>query len=152
MRALAWSAGTAALLVAVYLALGGASYAPAKAADPCASRDWTEPDSLAEVGNQIILSALDGAACKIGVSREEIVLAFENENTLEAFGREHRVSEDDLGDLARAGLERAIDDAEHAGAVTPTLADLIRGLVARIPARLLVDLLDRVPEQILPTD
>jgi len=39
MRAIAWSTGAAALLVGVYLALGGASYTPAKVADPCAPRD-----------------------------------------------------------------------------------------------------------------
>jgi hypothetical protein len=152
MRALAWASGVAALLVAVYLALGGASYAPAKVADPCAPRDWTEPGSLAEVGNQIILSALDGAACKIGVTREEMVLAFENEDTLETFGREHGVSENDLEDLARAGLDRAIDDAEQAGALNPRLADLIRGVVKKIPRGVLVELLDRAPGAIFPAD
>jgi hypothetical protein len=143
MRALALSVGAAALLVGVYLALGGASYAPAKVADPCAPRDWTEPHGLAEVGEQIVLSALDGAACKIGVSREEMVLAFENEDTLDAFGRKHGVSEDEIEDLARAGLERAIDDAEHAGALNPRLADLIRGVAEKIPRGLLIEVLDR---------
>jgi hypothetical protein len=150
MRAVAWSVGAAALLVGVYLALGGASYAPAKVADPCAPRDWTEPNGLAEVGEQIVLSALDGAACKLGVSREEVVLAFENEDTLKAFGREHGVSESDLDDLARTGLERAIDDAEQAGALSPSIADLVRGAVDKIPPGLLLELLDRAPSLILP--
>ena len=119
MRALVWSTAAAAGLVAFYLALGGASYAPAKVADPCAPRDWTEPDGVQEVGNQIILSALDGVACEVGVSREEMVLAFESEATLESFGREHGVSEADLEQLARTGLERAIADAERADALSP---------------------------------
>jgi hypothetical protein len=146
MRAIAWSTAAAALLVAVYLALGGASYAPAKVADPCAPRDWSEPDGLAEVGEQIVLSALDGAACKLGVSREEVVLAFENEETLKAFGREHDVTEADLERLARIGLERAIADAESAGALNARVADVIRGAVDRIPPGLLLDLLDRAPD------
>jgi hypothetical protein len=151
MRALAWSTAAAALLVAVHLALGGASYAPAKVADPCAPRDWTEPRSLQEVGNQIVLSVLDGAACKLGVSREEMVLAFESEATLERFGRAHGVSENDLENLARAGLERAVADAERAGALTPRLAKLIRDVVENIPPGLLVDLLDRAPG-LVPSD
>jgi hypothetical protein len=142
MRALVASVVAAALLVGVYLALGGASYAPAKVADPCAPRDWTEPDGLAEVGEQIVLSALDGAACELGVSREDVVLAFEDEDTLRAFGREHGVSEDELERLARRGLERAISDAETAGALSPRLADVIRGTVDRIPPGLLVEILD----------
>jgi hypothetical protein len=150
MRALVASVVASTLLIGVYLALGGASYAPAKVADPCAQRDWTEPDGLAEVGEQIVLSALDGAACKLGVSREEIVLAFENENTLKAFGRKHGVTEDELDDLARTGLEHAIDDAEEAGALNPTFARVIRRATAEIPAGLLIDLLERAPEFVFP--
>jgi hypothetical protein len=150
MRALLWSTVAAALLVALYLALGGASYAPASVADPCAQRDWSEPNGVAEVGEQIVLSAIDGAACKIGVSREDVVLAFENRDTLKAFGREHGVSEAELERLARAGLARAIADAENAGALTPRLADLVRGVVDRIPPGLLIDLLDRAPDFLFP--
>jgi hypothetical protein len=146
MKALLWSTVAAALLVALYLALGGASYAPASVADPCAQRDWSEPNGVAEVGEQIVLSAIDGAACKIGVSREDVVLAFEDRDTLAAFAEEHGVSEAELERLARAGLARAIADAENAGALTPRLADLIRGVVDRIPPGLLIDLLDRAPD------
>lgn len=142
MRALVASVVAAALLVGVYLALGGASYAPAKVADPCAPRDWTEPDGLAEVGEQIVLSALDGAACELGVSREEVVLAFEDEDTLRDFGREHGVSEDELERLARTGLQRAITDAENAGALSPKLANVIRSTLNTIPPGLLVEILD----------
>jgi hypothetical protein len=150
MRALAWSAGASALLVVVYLALGGASYAPAKVADPCAAHDWAEPAGLAEVGEQIVLAALDGAACRLGVSREDVVLALENEDTLRAFGREHGLSERELERLARAGLERAIADAEDAGVLTPRIAKLIRDVVAAVPPGLLVDLLGRAPGFLFP--
>jgi hypothetical protein len=150
MRALAWAAVAATGLVALHLALGGASYAPAKVADPCAPRDWTEPRSLQEVGNLIVLSVLDGAACELGVSREEMVLAFESERTLARFGREHGVTENDLEELARSGLERAIADAERAGALTPRLARLIRNVADTIPPGRLVDLLDRASRLLAP--
>lgn len=150
MRALAWSAGASALLVAVYLALGGASYAPASVDDPCAPRNWSEPRGVSEVGEQIVLSALDGAACRIGVSREDIVLAFEDQDSLEAFGREHGVTEAELERLARTGLARAVTDAENAGALSPRLANVIRGVVDRIPPGLLIGLLDRVPDLVFP--
>jgi hypothetical protein len=149
MRALAAATAAAVCLVVVYLALGGASYAPAKVADPCAERDWTEPDGLAEVGNQIVLSVLDGVACELGASREDVVLAFESEATLEQFGRAHGVTEADLERLARVGLRRAISDAEDAGALNPSLANLIRDAVDRIPPGLLDELLDG---EIIPFD
>jgi hypothetical protein len=145
MRAIAWAVAVAVALVVVYLALGGASYAPAKVADPCATRDWREPQGLAEVGEQIVLSGLDGAACELGVSREEMVLALANRDSRQQFAREHGITDQRLEELVRDGLMRAIDDAEEADALNPTIADLLRGLVRSIPVDELVDLLDRLP-------
>ena len=62
MRAIAWSTAAVVALVLVYVALGGASYAPAKVADPCAPRDWRDPQGAQEVLQQVVLSALDGEA------------------------------------------------------------------------------------------
>jgi hypothetical protein len=145
MRAIAVAAGAAVALVGVYLALGGASYAPAAVADPCAARDWRDPEGFERVAEQIVLSALDGAACELGVSREEIVLAFSNGASLERFAEEHGVSEDDLGNLVRAGLKRSLDDAERANSLDPRLADLLRGLVGRVSITQLLDLLEQLP-------
>jgi hypothetical protein len=145
MRAIALSVVAAAALVVTYLALGGASYAPAQVADPCATRDWREPQGLSEVGEQIVLSGLDGVACELGVSREEMVLALANSDSREQFAREHEISDDRLEQLVRDGLVRSIDDAEEADALNPTIADILRGLVRSIPVDELVDLLDRIP-------
>jgi hypothetical protein len=144
MRAIAWSTAAAAALVIVYLALGGASYTPAAVADPCAPRDWREPDGFQEVAEQIVLSALDGAACELHVSREEMVLAFASRASLERFAREHRLSDRDVEELVRSGLVRAVDDAERAGALNDLLADLLRGIVRRVPVDEILDLLERL--------
>ena len=114
MRAIAVAAGAAVALVGVYLALGGASYAPAAVADPCAARELRDPEGFEQVAEQIVLSALDGAACELGVSREEVVLAFSSRASLERFAREHGDSTEELESLVRAGLRRALDDAERA--------------------------------------
>lgn len=145
MRALALSVAAAASLVIAYLALGGASYAPAKVADPCVRRELRAPRGLGEAAQQIVLSALDGAACKLGVTREDIVLAFARRNSLRAFARAHDVSEDRVEELLRAGLLRSIDDAENAGQLTPPVANLLRGIVRRIPIGGFLDLLERLP-------
>ena len=145
MRAVAWSLGAALALVVTYLALGGASYAPAKVADPCATRDWREPQGLSEVGEQVVLSGVGGAACEVGVSREEMVLALANMDSRERFAQEHGISAERLEQLVRDGLLRAIDDAEEADALNPTFADILRGLVRSIPVDELVDLLDQLP-------
>jgi hypothetical protein len=145
MRAIAAAAAAAFALVVVYLALGGASFAPAKVADPCVARDWREPEGLEEVAEQIVLSGLDRAACELGVSREEIVLAIASRDSLKRFAREHGISEQQLEELVRSGLVRAVDDAERAGALNATIADLLREVAGRISVAGLLDLLGQLP-------
>jgi len=143
MRAIAVAAAAAVALVGVYLALGGASYAPAAVADPCAPRAERNPQGFEQVAEQIVLSALDGVACELAVSREQVVLAFSSRASLDRFAREHGTSDAKLESLARAGLGRALDDAERANQIDPRIADLLRGLAARIPIAQLLDLLER---------
>ncbi len=150
MRAVAAAAAVSVALVAAYLALGGASYAPAKVADPCASRDWRDPSGLSEVAEQIVLSALDGAACELGASREDVVLAFDSRDELERFAREHGIDDEELEEVVRSGLLRAIDDAEQAQALNTGIADQLRNVVRRIPVRSLLGLLPAL-ERIVPS-
>jgi hypothetical protein len=145
MRAIAYSTATVLVLIGVYLALGGASYAPAKVADPCAPRDWRNPQGFQEVAEQIVLSAVDGAACDLHVSREDMVLALANRDSRERFVRAHGISDQRLEQLVRDGLLRAIDDAEAADALNSTVANLLRGFVRRLPVDELLDLLDQLP-------
>lgn len=145
MRALGWATAAAVALVLLYLALGGASYAPAKVADPCAPRDWRDPQGFEEVAEQIVLSGLDGAACELHVSREEMVLALADRESRERFARQHGISNERLEQLVRAGLLRAIDDAERADAIDSRVADLLRRLVPGIPVDELLDLLEQLP-------
>jgi hypothetical protein len=145
MRAIAVATAVSALLVAVYLGLGGASYEPTKSADPCVTRDWRNPGGFQEVAEQIALSALDGTACELGVSREEIVLAFAGGDSLETFAREHDVSVNRLEDLLRTGLLRAVDDAERADALNSTVAGILRGVIERVPVDAILDLLEQLP-------
>ena len=97
------------------------------------------------MAEQVVLSAIDGAACKLGVSRESIVLAFANRASLQRFSRRHHVTERRLEELLRAGLLRAVDDAERAGQLSSTVADLVRGVVERVPVGSLLDLLQQLP-------
>jgi hypothetical protein len=144
MRAIAYSTAAVLVLIGLYLALGGASYAPAKVADPCVQRDWRNPNGFQEVAEQIVLSAVDGAACDLHVSREDMVLALANRDSREQFAREHGISDQRLEQLVRDGLLRAIDDAESADALNSTVAGLLRGAVRRIPIDELLDLLDQL--------
>lgn len=134
-------AAVAAVLVP-YLALGGASYKPTAVADPCATREWRDPSDLEAVLEQIVLSALDGAACELAVSREDLVLAVRDEASLESFARERGLSRDDAERAVHDGLERAIDDAEDAGALPGLVVSLLRRAVESLPPWLLFEAID----------
>lgn len=145
MRAIGLAVAVSLALVVAYLALGGASYAPAKVADPCVARDWRGPTGFQEVAQQIVLSVLDGAACKLGTSREAVVLAFEDRESLNQFASEHGLGLAELEALLRAGLLRAVSDAQRAGALDASTADALRRVARTVPLTALVDLLEFLP-------
>jgi hypothetical protein len=121
------------LLVGAYLAAGGSSYEPKKVQDPCQPRPWSNPQSLGQIANQFTISALDGAACKLGVSRETLAQALATPEARERFTEEYGIDDEKLAKAVRAGLVRAVDDAEEAGALSPLLAGPLRETVQRIP-------------------
>ena len=96
-------------LIGVYLAFGGASYDPAKVADPCEQRaSATDPNR--PLFESIALSALDGAACDLGVTREELAIALTDEDSTQQFAEDHDISEDDIEDAVRDGLIRDVEE------------------------------------------
>lgn len=127
------SVAAAVLLVGAYLAAGGASYTPAKTQDPCKPRPWRNPEGLQEIAQQFTLSALDGAACELGVSRETLVRALATPQSRERFMRRYGIGDAQLAKAIRAGLLRAVDDAERAGALSPLIAGPLRTTLREIP-------------------
>jgi hypothetical protein len=121
------------VLTGAYLAAGGASYTPAKVQNPCDPRPWSDPEGLEEIAQQFSLSALDGAACQLGVSRETLAQALATPQSRERFTRRYGIDDAELARAVRAGLLRAVDDAERAGALSPLVADPLRGVLRRIP-------------------
>lgn len=121
------------VLVLAYLAAGGSSYTPDKVQDPCQDRPWHDPEGLQELAQQFSLSALDGAACELGVSRETLARALATPESRERFAERYGIDDAELARAIRAGLLRAIDDAERAGALNPLLAAPLRATVRQIP-------------------
>lgn len=120
-------------LVAAYISLGGGDYEPTAVTDPCEPREWREPSGIEESAQQFGLSALDGAACELGVSRETLAAALATESSRERFAAEYGIDDAELEAAVRAGVVRAVDDAEQAGALDPIVADGLRLIGARIP-------------------
>ncbi len=129
-------------LVGIYLAAGGSSYAPEKSQDPCEHRAWTNPEGLGEIANQFSISALDGAACQLGVTRETLARALATPDGRERFKERYGIDDAKLARAVRAGLLRAIDDAEEAGALSPFIADPLRRTIEEIPLDQAIELIN----------
>jgi MFS family permease len=110
--ALPAAATAAALLVAVYVLLGGGSYGPTPVADPCAARARPAVDRT----QRIALAALDGTACRLHTSREELV------RSLLAGRIPPHVSDDEF----TAALGDGISRAQREGALSPLAAAALR--------------------------
>lgn len=130
---IAASIAASILLVGAYLAAGGSSYEPEKVQDPCKPRAWSDPQNLSQIANQFTNSALDGAACQLGVSREALARALATPEARERFTERYGIDDEKLARAIRAGLLRAVDDAEEAGALSPILAVPLRETLQRIP-------------------
>jgi hypothetical protein len=128
------------LLVGAYLAAGGASYEPIKSRDPCKPRPWHNPEGLQQIAEQFSLSALDGAACQLGVTRETLARALATPQARERFGKKYGIDDEKLAKAIRAGLIRAVDDADEAGALSPILAAPLRAALERIPLEQAIEL------------
>jgi hypothetical protein len=130
------------LLVGAYLAAGGSSYEPKQVQDPCQPRPWSNPQSLGQIANQFTISALDGAACQLGVSRETLARALATPEARERFTKRYGIDDEKLAKAIRAGLVRAVDDAEEAGALSPLLAAPLRRTLQEIPLEQAIEILN----------
>lgn len=123
MKILALLFVAAAVLVGVELALGAAHTGEVQLANPCEPRDFR-----GDVVQRIVLNGLEGAACRLHVSREELVLSLGGTSP---FRRNWDKQEMEVA--VRAGLLRALDDAERRGEIPHLLAVPVRELIRKAP-------------------
>ena len=99
-----------AAVLGVQLAHGGGTYEPLHPADPCAARTVTSTsggiDGLSE---RLVLLGLDGAACSLGVSREQLALTLAQRDS---------VSDGEIEAL-HAGLLSAVTRMKNDGSLPP---------------------------------
>lgn len=123
-----------------YVALGGTSYEPTPVADPCAPRPRPAGATTERV-ELVLLAAADETACSLGVSREDLVLALRSVDELDALADRERRSRDELEDALRAGLVRAVDEAEREQLIGSTTARALSFAAERLPLGLLLSVL-----------
>lgn len=127
-------------LLGAYLGLGGASYQPREVADPCDERALTAPEGIEETVQQLALSALDGAACELRVTREDLLLSLADPEARDAYLDERQISDETLEAAVRSGLDRAYQDAIATGAIGGLEQIIIGQAIERVPVDLLVDI------------
>lgn len=136
--------GLVAAVIVPYVALGGGSFEPTPVADPCVPRAYPEAEGLGETIERIALTAVDRVACRLGVSREELVLALRDESSLGDFAAEHGLEREDAERAVQEAFLRALDDAEEAGALPGLVAGLARRAIGGVPPFLLLEVLERL--------
>ncbi len=133
----------AVALVATYVALGGTSYEPTPVANPCAPRPHREATGNDERLELVVLAAADAAACRLGVSREELVLALRSVDELDQLAAKEGKSRDELEQALRDGLVRAVAQAQDEDLIGDTTAGALRFAAEHLPLGLLLDVLRR---------
>jgi hypothetical protein len=117
-----------AALVGVELGKGALSPPPPKIANPCVPRDGRTGGIDATL-QRIVLDGLDGAACRLRTTREELVLSIGGGGV----GVTRRWDEHTIEVALRAGLLRSVDAAERRGDLPGFVADALRGVVESAP-------------------
>ena len=135
-----------AAVLGVQLAAGGGHYVPRRPADPCTPRPVPPiPPQLAPLAEQIVLVGLDRAACRLGISRERLVLSLADTRTLDP-----RASA-----ALKAGLADAVNQLDREGRL-PKVSQLLPGALdqANLPG-IVKTILEAIPaglvDNTLPT-
>jgi hypothetical protein len=131
----------AAALVAAYVAFGGTSYEPTPVANPCAPRPAQPATGTDERLEHVVLAAADAAACRLGVSREDIVLALRSVDDLDSLAERSGHTRDELEEALRDGLVRAVAQAEDEGLIGDSTASALRFAADHLPLGLLLSVL-----------
>jgi hypothetical protein len=127
-------------LLGLYIGLGGATYEPTEVADPCDQRALEAPDGIEATVQQLALSALDGAACELRITREDLVLTLADPEGRAAYLDERQIADETLEAAVRGGLQRAYDDAVEVGTIGGLEALVIGEAIEQVPLDLLVDI------------
>ena len=125
----------AAVLLVVELSAGATSYGEPTSKDACTARADYPGGGLDGTLQRIVLNGLYGAACELGTTREELVLSFDpNLSSTDVHWDRPTIQR-----AVRAGLVRAIDDAEEQGQLPGFAATILRAVAERAPIEWLLD-------------
>jgi hypothetical protein len=116
----------AAALVVIELALGALSFGQPRLADPCTAKATPAGSGIDATVQRLARATLDGAACQLHTTREELVLSF-----VPAAGTKRiRWDRHTIDQALRAGLDRSAHELAGNGIVGNVLAFTLGNLFA----------------------
>ena len=113
-------------LIALELALGALSYGRPHLADPCTTKAVSTGGGIDAVVQHFALATLDGAACQLHTTREELVLSFVPSAGIKRIHWDRQTIDRAL----RAGLDHASHEIAGNGLIGNALAFTLRQLFA----------------------
>ncbi len=127
--ALAALAAAAVVLVVVELALGAIHFGETRIADPCTAKPELHESGIggaidAEV-QRFALAGLNGAACTLRTTPEELVLSFVPAAGTKTIRWDRKTIEDAL----HAGFDKAFDEVESQGIAGLVIGRILRTIV-----------------------
>ena len=120
-------------LVAVELGLGALNEPSPKIANPCLARAHARTGGLDATVQRVVLDGLDGAACRLHTTREELVLSIGGGSDAPRHWDAQTIEV-----ALRAGMLRSLDEAVQRGDVPGFLAPALRRLVETVPLKQLI--------------
>jgi hypothetical protein len=133
LAVLAVLVAAALALIVVELANGGARSVSPAIAKPCEARAAFEGHGLDATVQRVVLEGLDGAACKLRTTREELVLSLSP-----ASHGSPRWSRHAIEVAVRSGLTHAIDAEAQQGNIPGLLVPLLHRIVQSTPFEKLI--------------
>jgi hypothetical protein len=123
---LAGLGGVAVALIVVELALGALSFGEPRLADPCTASAGSSGGGVSGAVERFARATLDGAACRLNTTREELVLSF-----VPAAGTKRiRWSQQTIDDALKAGFDHAAHTVAGGGIAGGVLSFALTRLVA----------------------
>ena len=132
MKILAILLGAALTLIVVELSIGAIGFGKPKLADPCRDQPAFKGGGLDGEVQRFALSGLNGAACRLHTTREELVLS------LRPGSGKQQWSQKEIETALRSGLLASVQEAESRGEIPAFLAPIVRRVVEHVPLQKLI--------------
>ena len=126
VRVLAALVVAVCVLIVAELAAGALDFGETRIADACTTEAAFEGGGVDGAIQRFALSAISGAACELGASREELVLSF----VPSANASDVRWDKETINRALRSGVRRAAEDTAGEGLFGAVLAGVLEEILA----------------------